>query len=106
MGNRNNKKRSRLISSFYPKLTLSKLSLTSPFPSGEASGDEGSCLGGCCCLLIFFAWLAFMLSTTRVDAGHVGIKKRFGAVADEALAEGLNIIAPFIDSVYHMDTRI
>jgi len=47
-----------------------------------------------------------MLSTTRVDAGHVGIKKRFGAVAEDALPEGLNIVAPFIDSVYHMDTRI
>lgn len=47
-----------------------------------------------------------MLSTVRIDAGHVGIKKRFGAVSPEALEEGLNWITPFIDSVYHMDTRI
>ena len=43
-----------------------------------------------------------MLSTVRIDAGHVGIKKRFGAVSPEALEEGLNWITPFIDSVYHM----
>jgi len=47
-----------------------------------------------------------MLSTVRVDAGHVGIKKRFGAVSDKALDEGLSFIMPFVDSVYHMDTRI
>lgn len=83
-----------------------------PFPSAQGAAEvlEEASSGEACCGTSFFivilCWLAFLLCTVRVDAGHVGIKKRFGAVADEALEEGLSFIMPFVDSVYHMDTRI
>lgn len=41
-----------------------------------------------------------------VEAGKVGIVKSFGAVQMTELPEGLHFITPFVDEVYHMDTRI
>lgn len=45
-------------------------------------------------------------SYTTIDAGHVGVVKRFGAVDETSLNEGLHWMTPFIVSVAQMDTRI
>lgn len=41
-----------------------------------------------------------------VDAGNVGVVKRFGAVQDKALQEGLHFKLPFAEEVVPMDTRL
>jgi regulator of protease activity HflC (stomatin/prohibitin superfamily) len=41
-----------------------------------------------------------------VDAGHVGVVKRLGAVQPEALAEGFHFKRPFIDEVQQVDIRL
>lgn len=41
-----------------------------------------------------------------VDAGTVGVVKRFGAVQDKALPEGLHFKLPFAEEVVPMDTRL
>ncbi len=41
-----------------------------------------------------------------VDAGTVGVVKRFGAVQDQALPEGLHFKLPFAEEVVPMDTRL
>lgn len=41
-----------------------------------------------------------------VDAGTVGVVKRFGAVKDEALPEGLHFKMPFAEEVVPMTTRL
>lgn len=41
-----------------------------------------------------------------VDAGTVGVVKRFGAVKDEALPEGLHFKLPFAEEVVPMTTRL
>jgi len=46
------------------------------------------------------------LSAVTVEAGHVGVVKRFGAVQEPALEPGFHFITPFITSVYEYDTRI
>jgi len=45
-------------------------------------------------------------SATTIDAGHVGVVKRFGAVSDEPLEEGLHFVTPFVNTVAEVDTRI
>lgn len=40
------------------------------------------------------------MSAVTVEAGHVGVVKRFGAVQEPALNPGFNFITPFITSVY------
>lgn len=101
--NSENQKRTHRL---YRKSSTSSFFDKFPFPSAQEAVEEASGAFGGGCFIVFLCWLAFMLCTVRVDAGHVGIKKRFGAVADEALEEGLSFIMPFVDSVYHMDTRI
>lgn len=41
-----------------------------------------------------------------VEAGHVGVVKRFGAVQREPLAEGLHFKRPFMDQVEQIDVRL
>jgi len=41
-----------------------------------------------------------------VEAGHVGVVKRFGAVQPEPLAEGLHFKRPFVDEVDQIDMRL
>ncbi len=41
-----------------------------------------------------------------VEAGHVGVVKRFGAVQDKPLYEGLHFKMPLVDEVVQMDTRL
>lgn len=53
--------------------------------------------------------LAFMFVSSLVvivDAGHVGVVKRFGAVQPNSLQEGLHFKQPFIDQVEQMDVRL
>ena len=45
-------------------------------------------------------------SFTSIDAGHVGVVKRFGAVKEEYLKPGMNTKTPFVDSVIEIDTRM
>jgi prohibitin 2 len=40
-----------------------------------------------------------------VDAGHVGVVKRFGAVQERALPAGLHFKRPFIDQIEQIDIR-
>jgi len=46
------------------------------------------------------------MSLTEVPAGQVGVVTRFGAVQDQTLDPGLHVIAPFVDNVHVMDTRV
>lgn len=45
-------------------------------------------------------------SVVTIDAGHIGIVKRFGAVQDQYLTEGLHFKVPFIDTVVEIDVRL
>ncbi|MCD4656964.1 MAG: prohibitin family protein, partial [Planctomycetes bacterium] len=45
------------------------------------------------------------MSITTIEAGHVGVKKVFGAVNAEVLPEGLHIIAPWV-SVVEVDAKV
>ena len=62
-------------------------------------------------MLLVFGGIAFggvvlvLMSITTVEAGHVGVKKVFGAVSDNVLSEGLHISAPWVN-VVEVDTRI
>jgi len=62
--------------------------------------------------LLLTTWMVLWLSGKVVQtfhgvgAGHVGIKTRLGALQEEHLPEGMNIINPFFDDVYHMDIKI
>jgi regulator of protease activity HflC (stomatin/prohibitin superfamily) len=49
-----------------------------------------------------------LLGTTYVivDAGHVGVVKRLGAVQTEPLAEGFHFKRPFIDEIRQVDVRL
>jgi regulator of protease activity HflC (stomatin/prohibitin superfamily) len=52
--------------------------------------------------------LLVLLGSTYVivDAGHVGVVKRLGAVQPEPLAEGFHFKRPFIDEVQQVDIRL
>lgn len=56
-------------------------------------------------VLILLVVILFASATT-IDAGHVGVVKRFGAVSDEPLEEGLHFVTPFVNTVAEVDTRI
>ncbi|MFQ3577955.1 MAG: prohibitin family protein [Verrucomicrobiia bacterium] len=62
-------------------------------------------------LVIFLIIVAALISAasscfTTVDAGHVGVVKRFGAVQERSLPEGLHFKIPFVEEVELMDTRL
>lgn len=46
------------------------------------------------------------LSIVTIDAGHVGVIKRFGAVEDRLFMPGLHFIMPLVESVDEIDTRL
>ena len=43
-------------------------------------------------VVVIFLLLIITMITT-IDAGHVGVKKVFGAVSENTLSEGLHIVA-------------
>ena len=45
-------------------------------------------------------------SVVTIEAGHVGVVKRLGAVHDQFLTEGLHFKLPFIDTVVEIDIRL
>lgn len=51
-------------------------------------------------IMILFAW-----PFGQVDAGHRGIKTRFGAVTGEVLGEGFYMRTPFVEDVIEVDIR-
>merc|ERR1740128_729075 len=72
--NSENQKRTHRL---YRKSSTSSFFDKFPFPSAQEAVEEASGAFGGGCFIVFLCWLAFMLCTVRVDAGHVGIKKRF-----------------------------
>jgi regulator of protease activity HflC (stomatin/prohibitin superfamily) len=58
--------------------------------------------------LIILAVLFFLAPTSFViiDAGHVGVVKKLGAVQPEHLAEGFHFKVPFLDKVTQVDVRL
>ncbi len=62
-------------------------------------------------LIILFVLIALALSSISncfiaVDAGHVGVVRRFGAVQEKALPEGLHFKLPYAEEVEQIDTRL
>ena len=57
-------------------------------------------------VLAVFALIVVFSSVVTIDAGHVGVVKRLGAVQDEYLPEGLHMKVPFIDTVIEIDVRL
>ena len=45
-------------------------------------------------------------SVVTIEAGHVGVVKRLGAVQDQFLREGLHFKLPFVDTVLEIDIRL
>lgn len=78
---------------------------TNPF---SGSADVGPLIGKIAPLLIIGILVLVAVSgvVVTVDAGNVGVVKRFGAVQDKALPEGLHFKLPFAEEVVPMDTRL
>ena len=57
-------------------------------------------------VLAVFALIVVFSSVVTIDAGHVGVVKRLGAVQDEYLPEGLHMKVPFVDTVIEIDVRL
>jgi prohibitin 2 len=57
---------------------------------------------------LIFGLLMVLLSSmvVIVEAGYVGVVKRFGAVQPVALTEGMHFKRPFMDSVEQIDVRL
>ncbi|MEM8976211.1 MAG: SPFH domain-containing protein, partial [Pseudomonadota bacterium] len=73
-----------------------------PMPGpGFSSLKIGSVLIGA---LIFLVLLGLWLGIYRIDAGHVGIVKRFGNVID-VVDPGLHVKVPYADTVEEMEVR-
>jgi len=71
------------------------------------SGPKPSTLGGglvIAIVLIVLAVLTIWLGVYRIDAGHVGIVKRFGNVI-EVVDPGLHFKLPYADTVEEMEVR-
>ena len=56
--------------------------------------------------IIFFIGVIGFSSYVIVDAGHVGVVKRLGAVQDRALSEGFHLKLPILDKIVPMDIRL
>ncbi len=73
-----------------------------PMPGpGFSSLKIGSVLIGA---LVFLVLLGIWLGIYRIDAGHVGIVKRFGNVID-VVDPGLHVKIPYADTVEEMEVR-
>jgi regulator of protease activity HflC (stomatin/prohibitin superfamily) len=57
-------------------------------------------------VVVILVIVAASSTLVTVDAGTVGVVKRFGAVQDQALPEGLHFKLPFAEEVVPMDTRL
>ena len=51
-------------------------------------------------------FLILQSSFVIVDAGHVGVVKRLGAVQSEPLQEGFHLKIPVLDEVIQLDIRL
>lgn len=51
------------------------------------------------------AIIILIASITTVPTGYVGVKTRFGQVQDDVIQEGLNLKAPFVESIVKIDCR-
>ncbi len=80
-----------------------KLPTALPSPSGGAS-KLSWLFGGAMLPLLGVAALLMWLGLYRIDAGHVGIVKRFGNVID-VVDPGLHFKWPFADTVEEMEVR-
>ena len=56
--------------------------------------------------IIALGILIFQSAFVIVNAGHVGVIKRLGAVQSKALKEGFHLKAPIIDEVVQLDVRL
>jgi len=57
--------------------------------------------------IALFALIALITSAKKVDSGNVGVLTRFGEInLDRPLAEGLHWVAPFVNSVEQISTRV
>lgn len=57
-------------------------------------------------IILLLLVIAVGSTSVIVDAGHVGVVKRLGAVQLDALAEGFHFKRPFIDEVQQVDIRL
>ena len=59
-------------------------------------------------IIVVLAFLLFLVAAmfVVVEAGHVGVVKRLGAVQEKALSEGLHFKRPFVDTVEQIDIRL
>jgi regulator of protease activity HflC (stomatin/prohibitin superfamily) len=76
--------------------------------SVSGSADPAQLAGKFAPLLIIVILLMVAAAgvMVTVDAGNVGVVKRFGAVRDIALPEGLHFKLPFAEEVVPMTTRL
>ena len=58
-----------------------------------------SILGGILVIIVGSGW-------TEIQAGHVGVVTRFGAVQEQTLDPGLHYVIPLISEVHDMDARV
>ena len=56
-------------------------------------------------IIIGLILIAIFASLTTVPTGYVGVKTRFGKVQNDVIQEGLNMKAPFIESIVKIDCR-
>jgi regulator of protease activity HflC (stomatin/prohibitin superfamily) len=59
-------------------------------------------------LLLFLVPLFFIIPSAFIiiDAGHVGVVKKLGAVQESSLVEGFHFKTPFVDKVVQVDVRL
>ncbi len=57
-------------------------------------------------VFLFLGFLIFSNSYKIVDAGHVGVVKRLGAIKKTVLPEGFHFKIPFVDHIEEMDIRL
>lgn len=57
-------------------------------------------------VIVIFAVSSVSNCFVTVQAGHVGVVRRFGAVQEKSLREGLHFKLPFIEEVEMVDTRL
>jgi regulator of protease activity HflC (stomatin/prohibitin superfamily) len=57
-------------------------------------------------IILFLAFLAVGSTYVIIQAGHVGVVKRLGAVQEPALNEGFHFKRPFVDEIVQVDIRL
>lgn len=76
--------------------------------STSGSADPAQLAGKLAPILVVVILLLVLAAgvVVTVDAGNVGVVKRFGAVQETALPEGLHFKLPFVEEVVPMTTRL